>query len=111
MFAIGNPFGLDQSLSAGIISAVDRNFKSVTGIKTTEELWLEKCFSLLCRAQTFLKEKSAVSLLFSSLPPGRTINNVIQSDAAINPGNSGGALLDSKGKLIGVNTAIFSRSG
>lgn len=53
--------------------------------------------------------KVAFSLPFS--PPGRAIKNVIQSDAAINPGNSGGALLDSKGKLVGVNTAIFSRSG
>jgi 2-alkenal reductase len=67
--AIGNPFGLDQSLTAGIISALKRR------LPTTE---------------------------------GREISNVIQTDAAINPGNSGGPLLDSAGRLIGVNTAIVS---
>ena len=73
VFAIGNPFGLDWTLTTGIISALDR-----------------------------------------SLPAqdGRTlIEHLIQTDAAINPGNSGGPLLDSAGRLIGVNTAIFSPSG
>jgi 2-alkenal reductase len=71
-FAIGNPFGLDQSLTTGVISALKRRLP-------THE--------------------------------GREIADVIQTDAAINPGNSGGPLLDSAGRLIGVNTAIFSPSG
>jgi S1-C subfamily serine protease len=72
VFAIGNPFGLDQTLTTGIISALGREITAVTG---------------------------------------RTISGVIQTDAAINPGNSGGPLLDSAGRLIGVNTAIYSPSG
>jgi S1-C subfamily serine protease len=72
-FAIGSPFGLDQTLTWGIISALGREI-------TTE------------------KRKTP-------------IKNVIQTDAAINPGNSGGPLLDSAGRLIGMNTAIFSPSG
>jgi S1-C subfamily serine protease len=72
VFAIGNPFGLDQTMTTGIVSALRREIKSVTG---------------------------------------RTIQDVIQTDAAINPGNSGGPLLDSAGRLIGVNTAIYSPSG
>lgn len=72
VFAIGNPFGLDQTLTTGIVSALGREIKSVAGIP---------------------------------------IRDVIQTDAAINPGNSGGPLLDSSGRLIGVNTAIFSPSG
>lgn len=72
VFAIGNPFGLDQTLTTGIISALGREIESVTR---------------------------------------RPIQGVIQTDAAINPGNSGGPLLDSSGRLIGVNTAIYSPSG
>jgi S1-C subfamily serine protease len=72
VFAIGNPFGLDQTLTTGIISALGRSIPAITG---------------------------------------RTIAGVIQTDAAINPGNSGGPLLDSAGRLIGVNTAIYSPSG
>lgn len=72
VFAIGNPFGLDQTLTTGIISALGREITAVTG---------------------------------------HTIADVIQTDAAINPGNSGGPLLDSAGRLIGVNTAIYSPSG
>ena len=71
-FAIGNPFGLDQTLTTGVISALGREIESANR---------------------------------------RTIKNVIQTDAAINPGNSGGPLLDSAGRLIGVNTAIYSPSG
>jgi S1-C subfamily serine protease len=72
VFAIGNPFGLDQTLTTGIISALGRTIQSVAGTP---------------------------------------IDNAIQTDAAINPGNSGGPLLDSSGRLIGVNTAIYSPSG
>ena len=70
--AIGNPFGLDQTLTTGIVSALNREIESINQ---------------------------------------RTIRGVIQTDAAINPGNSGGPLLDSAGRLIGVNTAIYSPSG
>ncbi len=72
VFAIGNPFGLDQTMTSGIVSALGREIQSISG---------------------------------------RSIQGVIQTDAAINPGNSGGPLLDSAGRLIGVNTAIYSPSG
>jgi S1-C subfamily serine protease len=72
VLAIGNPFGLDQTLTTGVISGLGREIKSVTG---------------------------------------RPIYDVIQTDASINPGNSGGPLLDSAGRLIGINTAIYSPSG
>ncbi len=72
VYAIGNPFGLDQTMTTGIVSALERE------IPATNE---------------------------------RIIRGVIQTDAAINPGNSGGPLLDSAGRLIGVNTAIYSPSG
>ncbi len=72
VLALGNPFGLDQTLTVGVISALGRELQS---------------------------------------PAGRAIHDVIQTDAAINPGNSGGPLLDSAGRVIGVNTAILSPSG
>jgi S1-C subfamily serine protease len=72
VFAIGNPFGLDYTLTSGLVSALDRSIED-------EE--------------------------------GGTIEHLIQTDAAINPGNSGGPLLDSAGRLIGINTAIYSPSG
>lgn len=72
VLAIGNPFGLDHTLTTGVISGLDREIKALTG---------------------------------------RPIAGCIQTDAAINPGNSGGPLLDSQGRLIGVNTAIYSPSG
>ncbi|WP_243304746.1 S1C family serine protease [Geothrix oryzisoli] len=72
VLAIGNPFGLDQTLTTGVVSALGREIQSVTQ---------------------------------------RRISGVIQTDAAINPGNSGGPLLDSAGRLVGVNTAIQSPSG
>ncbi len=70
--AIGNPFGLDHSLTVGVISALDREVVGFGGV---------------------------------------TIRDMIQTDASINPGNSGGPLLDSAGRLIGMNTMIFSKSG
>ena len=72
VLAIGNPFGLDHTLTTGVVSALGRSIKSIND---------------------------------------RTIEGVIQTDAAINPGNSGGPLLNSSGKLIGVNTQIMSPSG
>jgi S1-C subfamily serine protease len=71
-FAIGNPFGLDQSLTFGVISALHRRLPTSSG---------------------------------------HQISKVIQTDAAVNPGNSGGPLLDSSGRVVGVNTAIISPSG
>ncbi len=73
VFAIGNPFGLDWTLTNGIVSALDRSL--------------------------------------AGEPGGPAIEHLIQTDAAINPGNSGGPLLDSAGRLIGINTAIYSPSG
>jgi S1-C subfamily serine protease len=72
VYAIGNPFGLDWTLTTGIVSALDRSLGGDNG---------------------------------------STIEHLIQTDAAINPGNSGGPLLDSAGRLIGINTAIYSPSG
>ncbi len=72
VYAIGNPFGLDQTLTTGVISGLDREVRS---------------------------------------PQDIPIPGVIQSDAAINPGNSGGPLLDSNGRLIGINTSILTTSG
>jgi len=69
VLAVGNPFGIDQSVTRGIVSAKDRQ---------------------------------AMDLAYQDF---------IQTDAAINPGNSGGALVDADGRLIGINTAIYSRSG
>ena len=70
VLAIGNPFNVGQTVTAGIVSAVGRNRLGLS-----------------------------------------TFENFIQTDAAINPGNSGGALVDADGHLVGINTAIFSRSG
>ena len=72
VLAIGSPFGLDRTLTTGVISALGREIGGAGGV---------------------------------------TIRDMIQTDASINPGNSGGPLLDSRGRLIGMNTAIFSRSG
>lgn len=72
VYAIGNPFGFDQTLTTGIISGLERTIQGRSG---------------------------------------QRIEGLIQTDAAINPGNSGGPLLDSSGRLIGVNTAIYSPSG
>jgi S1-C subfamily serine protease len=70
VLAIGNPFNVGQTVTAGIVSALDRSEAGVSRFQ-----------------------------------------NFIQTDAAINPGNSGGALVDAQGALVGINTAIFSRSG
>ena len=72
VLAIGNPFGLDHTLTTGVVSALGREIDSLAGLP---------------------------------------IRDVIQTDAAINPGNSGGPLLDSSGRLIGVNAALYSPSG
>ena len=72
VFALGNPFGLERTLTTGIISSLNRSLP---------------------------------------LHANRTIKQIIQIDAAINPGNSGGPLLDTKGRLIGMNTAIASKTG
>jgi S1-C subfamily serine protease len=72
VFAIGNPFGLERTLTTGIVSSLNRSLPSRNG---------------------------------------RTMKSIIQIDAAINPGNSGGPLLDSRSRLIGMNTAIASRTG
>jgi S1-C subfamily serine protease len=72
VIAIGNPFGLDQTLTTGVVSALGREIRSVANTPITD---------------------------------------VIQTDASINPGNSGGPLLDSRGYLIGVNTAIYGATG
>lgn len=72
VFAIGNPFGLDRTMTAGIISSIGRTLRTENG---------------------------------------RLIKGIIQTDAAINPGNSGGPLLDSQGRMVGLNTAILSRTG
>ena len=72
ILALGNPFGLERTLTTGIISSLDRSIKAKNG---------------------------------------RTIKGIIQTDAAINPGNSGGPLLNSKGEVIGMNTAILSQVG
>ena len=72
ILAIGNPFGLERTLTSGIVSSLDRSFKAKNG---------------------------------------RMIKGIIQTDAAINPGNSGGPLLNSRGEVIGMNTAIVSQVG
>ncbi len=75
VFAIGNPFGLDRTLTTGIIASLNRN------------------------------------RLLPSRRAGRFLKSIIQIDAAINPGNSGGPLLDSHARMIGMNTAIASKTG
>ena len=72
VLAIGNPFGLERTLTTGIISSLDRSIKAKNG---------------------------------------RDIKGIIQTDAAINPGNSGGPLLNPRGEVIGMNTAILSQVG
>jgi S1-C subfamily serine protease len=75
--AIGNPFGLDNTVTTGVVSAINREFRAGT----------------------------------ARIPANRPIRNCIQTDAAINPGNSGGPLLNLKGEVVGINTAIITTSG
>jgi S1-C subfamily serine protease len=82
--AVGNPFGLSGSMTEGIISALGRQLPSA------EEPQLRTDFSL---------------------EPSFSIPDIIQTDAAINPGNSGGPLLNMKGEVVGINSAIFSNTG
>ena len=82
--AVGNPFGLSGSMTEGIISALGRQLPSIQEPAFGSELALESSFS---------------------------IPDIIQTDAAINPGNSGGPLLNMKGEVIGINSAIFSNTG
>jgi S1-C subfamily serine protease len=72
VLAIGNPFGLDRTLTTGVISGLQRPIRGISG---------------------------------------RLIEGAVQTDASINPGNSGGPLLDSRGRMIGINSQIYSRSG
>lgn len=72
VLAIGNPFGLGQTLTTGVISSLRRSIRTSTG---------------------------------------SIIQNMVQTDVAINPGNSGGPLLNSRGEIIGINTAIFGAAG
>ena len=78
VLAIGNPFGLDRTLTTGVISGLQRPIRS--------------------RPR-------------QGLPQGRIIEGAVQTDASINPGNSGGPLLDSRGRMIGINSQILSPAG
>jgi serine protease Do len=82
VIAIGNPFGLAGSMTTGIVSGLGRVLPSGNLNPTVD-----------------------------SNPPAFSMPNIIQTDAAINPGNSGGPLLNSKGEVIGINTAIYSNTG
>jgi S1-C subfamily serine protease len=82
VIAIGNPFGLAGSMTTGIVSGLSRILPSDNGNPTV-----------------------------NTMPLSFSIPNIIQTDAAINPGNSGGPLLNSRGEVIGINTAIYSNTG
>jgi S1-C subfamily serine protease len=88
--AVGNPFGLSGSITEGIISGLGRSLPSSVPQDPT------------------IPQLDVPSL---PAPPAFSIPDIIQTDAAINPGNSGGPLLNMKGEVIGINTAIFSNTG
>jgi len=102
VLAIGNPFGVGQTVTSGIVSALGRN---QLGINTFEN------FIQTDAAINPGNSGGALVDASGNLLGINTFENFIQTDAAINPGNSGGALVDASGNLLGINTAIYSRSG
>ncbi|GAB2984895.1 trypsin-like peptidase domain-containing protein [Mucilaginibacter puniceus] len=96
VLAVGNPFNLASTVTAGIVSAKGRGI-GIIGTDNDEQQMSP--FGGMRRQQS------------SSAPKGAPIESFIQTDAAINPGNSGGALVNTKGELIGINSAIASHTG
>ena len=87
LIAIGNPFGLDNSVTTGVVSALNRELQQTR------------------------RNRPGMNLMMPPPTPLQPIRNCIQTDCAINPGNSGGPLLNRQGAVVGVNTAILTTSG